>query len=68
MRTTREFIEYLRRTADGIETMLEDGEIEGELELEPSISLYGLQSPYLVTYDGFISLNHPGKMTDGYGI
>ena len=68
MRTTREFIEYLRRAADDIETMLEDGEIEGELELEPSISLYGLQSPYLVTYDGFISLNHPGKMTDGYGI
>ena len=68
MRTTREFIEYLRRTADDIETMLENGEIEGELELEPAISLYGLQSPYLVTYDGFISLNHPGKMTDGYGI
>ena len=68
MRTTRELIEYLRRTADDIETMLEDGEIESELELEPAISLYGLQSPYLVTYDGFISLNHPGKMTDGYGI
>ena len=68
MRTTREFIEYLRRTADDIETMLEDGEIESELELEPAISLYGLQSPYLVTYDGFISLNHPGKMTDEYGI
>ena len=68
MRTTREFIEYLRRAADDIETMLEDGEIESELELEPSISLYGLQSPYLATYDGFISLNHPGKMTDGYGI
>lgn len=68
MRTTRELIEYLRRTADDIETMLEDGEIESELELEPSISLYGLQSPYLVTYDGFISLNHPGKMTDENGI
>lgn len=61
-------IEYLRRTADDIEIMLEDGEIESELELEPSISLYGLQSPYLVTYDGFISLNHPGKMTDENGI
>lgn len=72
MRTTRELIEYLRRTADDIETMLEDGEIEGELELEPAISLYGLQSPYLVTYDGFISLNHPARMTndeeDEYGI
>lgn len=68
MRTTRELIEYLRRTADDIETMLEDGEIESELELEPAISLYGLQSPYLVTYDGFISLNHPGKMTDENGI
>ena len=68
MKTTRELIEYLRRTADDIEMMLEDGEIESELELEPAISLYGLQSPYLVTYDGFISLNHPGKMTDGYGI
>ena len=68
MRTTRELIEYLRRAADDIEMMLKDGEIESELELEPSISLYGLQSPYLVTYDGFISLNHPGKMTDGYGI
>lgn len=67
-RTARELIEYLRRTADDIETMLDDGEIEGELELEPSISLYGLQSPYLVTYDGFISLNHPGKMTDENGI
>ena len=72
MRTTRELIEYLRRTADDIETMLENEEIEGELELEPSISLYGLQSPYLVTYDGFISLNHPARMTndeeDEYGI
>ena len=68
MRTTRELIEYLRRAADDIEMMLKDGEIESELELEPSISLCGLQSPYLVTYDGFISLNHPGKMTDGYGI
>ena len=68
MRTARGLIEYLRRTADDIETMLEDGEIEGELELEPSISLYGLQSPYLVTYDGFISLNHPGKMADENGI
>ena len=56
-----ELIEYLRRTADDIEMMLEDREIESELELEPAISLYGLQSPYLVTYDGFISLNHPGK-------
>ena len=64
MRTTREFIEYLRRAADDIETMLEDGEIEGELELDPAISLYGLQSPYLVTYDGFISLNHPARMTN----
>lgn len=68
MRTARELIEYLRRTADDIEMMLEDGEIESELELEPAISLYGLQSPYLVTYDGFISLNHPGKMTDENGI
>lgn len=68
MRTTRELIEYLRRTADDIEMMLEDGEIESELELEPAISLYGLQSPYLVTSGGFISLNHPGKMTDGNGI
>ena len=68
MRTTRELIEYIRRTADDIEMMLEDGEIESELELEPAISLYGLQSPYLVTYDGFISLNHPGKMTDENGI
>ena len=68
MRTARELIEYFRRTADDIETMLDDGEIEGELELEPAISLYGLQSPYLVTYDGFISLNHPGKMTDENGI
>ena len=62
MRTTRELIEYLRRTADDIETMLEDGEIEGELELEP---LYGLQSPYLVTYDGFIYLKRPAKSTCG---
>lgn len=64
MRTAGELIEYLRRTADDIETMLEDGEIEGELELDPAISLYGLQSPYLVTYDGFISLNHPARMTN----
>lgn len=72
MRTTRELIEYLRRAADDIEMMLEDGEIESELELEPAISLYGLQSPYLVTYDGFISLDHPARMTndeeDEYGI
>ena len=65
MRTTRELIEYLRRTADDIETMLEDGEIEGELELEPAISLYGLRSPYLVTYDGFIYLKRPAKSTCG---
>ena len=60
-----ELIEYLRRTADDIEIMLEDGEIESELELEPSISLYGLQSPYLVTYDGFIHLKRPAKSTCG---
>lgn len=65
MRTTRELIEYLRRTADDIETMLEDGEIEGELELEPAISMYGLQSPYLVTYDGFIYLKRPAESTCG---
>lgn len=66
MRTTREFIEYLRRAADDIEMMLEDGEITDELVLEPNT--YGLGCPYLATYDGFISLNHPGKMTDEYGI
>lgn len=60
-----ELIEYLRRTADDIEMMLEDGEIESELELEPAISLYGLQSPYLVTYDGFIYLKRPAKSTCG---
>ena len=65
MRTTREFIEYLRRTADDIEMMLEDGEIEGELELEPAISMYGLQSPYLVNYDGFIYLKRPAKSICG---
>ena len=65
MRTAGELIEYLRRTADDIETMLEDGEIESELELEPAISLYGLQSPYLVTYDGFINLKRPAKSTCG---
>lgn len=45
--------------------MLEDGEIESELELEPAISLYGLQSPYMVTYDGFIYLKRPAKSTCG---
>ena len=49
MRTARELIEYLRRAADDIETMLEDGEIEGELELEPNT--YGLYCPYLATND-----------------
>ena len=66
MRTTREFIEYLRRAADDIEMMLEDGEITDELVLEPNTC--GLGCPYLATYDGLIPLNHPGKMTDGYGI
>lgn len=66
MRTTRELIEYLRRTADDIEMMLEDGEITDELVLEPNT--YGLGCPYLATYGGFISLNHPGKMTDENGI
>ena len=65
MRTTREFIEYLRRTADDIETMLENEEIESELKLEPTICMYGLQSPYLVTYDGFIYLKRPAKSTCG---
>lgn len=70
MRTTREFIEYLRRAADDIETMLEDGEITDDLVLEPNT--YGLGCPFLATYDGFISLNHPARMTnneeDEYGI
>lgn len=50
--------------------MLEDGEITDNLVLEPNT--YGLGCPYLATYDGFISLNHPAKMTndeeDEYGI
>ena len=66
MRTTREFIEYLRRAADDIEMMLEDGDITNELVLEPTT--YGHGCPYLATYDGFISLNRPGKMTDENGI
>lgn len=66
MRTTGELIEYLRMAADDIETMLEDGEITDELVLEPNT--YGLGCPYLATYDGFISLNHPRKMTDENGI
>ena len=66
MRTTREFIEYLRMAADDIEMMLEDGDITNELVLEPNT--YGLGCPYLATYDGCISRNLPGKMTDGYGI
>ena len=70
MRTTREFIEYLRRAADDIETMLENGEITDDLVLEPNT--YGLGCPFLATYDGFISLNHPARMTndeeDEYGI
>lgn len=40
--------------------------IINELVLEPNT--YGLGCPYLATYDGFISLNHPVKMTDEYGI
>lgn len=65
-----ELIEYLRRAADDIETMLEDGEITDDLVLEPNT--YGLGCPFLATYDGFISLNHPARMTnneeDEYGI
>ena len=46
------------------------GEITDELVLEPNT--YGLGCPFLATYDGFISLNHPARMTndeeDEYGI
>lgn len=46
------------------------GEITDDLVLEPNT--YGLGCPFLATYDGFISLNHPARMTndeeDEYGI
>ena len=57
MKTTREFIEYLRETADNLEMALEDGEITNKLNIQPNS--YGIGYPFLATRYGFIDIDNP---------
>lgn len=59
MKTVRELIDFLRKTADDLEERLEYEEIIDELYNEPNT--YGIGVPYLATYNGFIDLNNPSK-------
>lgn len=62
MKTVRELIDFLRKTADDLEERLEYEEITDELYNEPNT--YGIGVPYLATYNGFIDLNNPSKETE----
>lgn len=62
METVRELINFLRKTADELEERLEYEEITDELYNEPNT--YGIGTPYLATYNGFIDLNNPSKETE----
>ncbi|MGN1155843.1 MAG: hypothetical protein ACI4TK_06675 [Agathobacter sp.] len=62
MKTTRQFIEWLRDTADNLEMALEDGEITNELHYQANT--YGIGVPYIATYNGFIDLDSPSKIED----
>ncbi|MGN0929317.1 MAG: hypothetical protein ACI4N3_01615 [Alphaproteobacteria bacterium] len=62
MKTTRQFIEWLRDTADNLEIALEDGEITNELNYQPNT--YGIGMPYIATYNGFIDIDNPSKIIE----
>ena len=62
MKTVRELIDFLRKTADDLEERLEYEGITDELYNEPNT--YGIGVPYLATYNGFIDLNNPSKETE----
>ena len=59
METTRELIDFLRKTADDLEERLEYQEITNELYNQPNT--YGIGVPFLATYNGFIDLANPSK-------
>lgn len=59
METTRELIDFLRKTADDLEERLEYKEITNELYNQPNT--YGIGVPFLATYNGFIDLANPSK-------
>lgn len=61
MKTVRQLIDFLRKTADDLEERLEHKEIKNKLYNEPNT--YGIGVPYLATYNGFIDLNNPSKET-----
>ena len=62
MKTTREFIEWLRETADNLEMALEDGEITNELNFQPNS--YGIGYPFLATRYGFIDIDNPSTIEE----
>lgn len=62
MKTVRELIDFLRKTADDLEERLEYEEITDELYNQPNT--YGVGVPFLATYDGFIDLDNPSKETE----
>ena len=62
MKTVRELIDFLRKTADDLEERLEYEEITDELYNQPNT--YGIGVPFLATYDGFIDLNNPSEVIE----
>lgn len=59
MKTVRQLIYFLRKTADVLEDRLEYEEITEELYNKPNT--YGIGVPCLATYNGFIDLANPSK-------
>ena len=59
MKTVRQLIYFLRKTADVLEDRLECEEITEELYNKTNT--YGIGVPYLATYNGFIDLANPSK-------
>lgn len=62
MKTTRQFIEFLRDTADNLEMALEDGKITNELNYQPNT--YGIGHPFIAFRYGFIDINNPSIMEE----
>ena len=59
MKTVRQLIYFLRKTADVLEDRLECEEITEELYNHQNT--YGIGVPFLATYSGFIDLDNPSK-------
>lgn len=59
MKTVRQLIYFLRKTADVLEDRLECEEITEELYNHQNT--YGIGVPFLATYNGFIDLANPSK-------